>query len=78
MAQQKGIEVVPLAASGTDDPAELVFRQLAEYTLGTFFFLTYGAADATDRHVSGYQSGSLDQQVVGHVSARLKAYLGGQ
>ena len=32
----------------------------------------------TDRHVSGYQSGSLDQQVVGHVSARLRAYSGGQ
>jgi hypothetical protein len=78
VAQQKGIEVVPLAASGTDDPAELVFRELAEYSLGTFFFLTYGEGDTTDRHVTGYQAGSLDEQVVGHVTARLKALAGGQ
>ena len=78
VAQRKGIEVVPLAASGTDDPAELVFRELAEYTLGTFFFLTYGSGDTTDRHVTGYQAGSLDEQVVGHVTARLKAYASGQ
>jgi hypothetical protein len=78
VAQRKGIEVVPLAASGTDDPAELVFRQLEEYTLGTFFFLTYGTGDTTDRHVSGYQTGTLEEQVVGHVTARLKAYTGGQ
>jgi hypothetical protein len=78
VAQAKGIEVVPLAASGTDDPAELVFRQLAEYSMGTFFFLTYGEGDTTDRHVTGYQAGSLDEQVVGHVTARLKALAGGQ
>jgi hypothetical protein len=82
VAQAKGIEVVPLAASGTDDPAELVFRELAEYTLGTFFFLTYGPdgtpGDSTDRHVSGYQAGSLDALVVAHVKARLDAYDGGQ
>lgn len=78
VAQAKGIEVVPLAASGTDDPAELVFRELAEYSMGTFFFLTYGEGDTTDRHVTGYQAGSLDEQVVGHVTARLKALAGGQ
>ncbi|MGB8649976.1 MAG: vWA domain-containing protein [Mycobacteriales bacterium] len=77
VAQQKGIEVVPLAASGTDDPAELVFRQLAEYSMGTFFFLTYGPhggpGDGTDRHVSGYGTGSLEDLVVGHVASRLAA-----
>lgn len=78
IAQAKGIEVVPLASSGTDDPAELVFRELAEYSLGTFFFLTYGPdgrspGDTTDRHVDGFQTGSLDELVVTHVKSRLAA-----
>jgi hypothetical protein len=78
VAAEKGIEVVPLAASGTDDPAEYVFRQLAQYSLGTFFFLTYGAdghspGDGTDRDVHGYQAGSLDELIVKHVTARLAA-----
>lgn len=78
VAAAKGIEVVPLAASGTDDPAEYVFRQLAEYSLGTFFFLTYGAdghspGDSTDRDVHGYSTGSLDELIVKHVADRLDA-----
>jgi hypothetical protein len=78
VAAEKGIEVVPLAASGTDDPAEYVFRQLAQYSLGTFFFLTYGPdghspGDGTDRDVHGYQTGSLDDLVVKHVADRLAA-----
>ena len=78
VAAAKGIEVVPLAASGTDDPAEYVFRQLAEYSLGTFFFLTYGPdghspGDGTDRDVHGYATGSLDELIVKHVADRLGA-----
>ncbi len=77
-ARERGIEVVPLAASGSDDSAEFQFRQLAQQTLGTFFFLTYGAdgspGDETTHHVEDYSTGSLEDQVVDHVSARLATY----
>lgn len=78
VAAAKGIEVVPLASSGSDDDAEYVFRQLAQYSLGTFFFLTYGAdgrtpGDTTTLDVKGFQTGSLDELIVKHVTARLAA-----
>ncbi|CAN5662904.1 hypothetical protein BH11ACT8_BH11ACT8_35890 [soil metagenome] len=77
-ARERGIEVVPLAASGSDDSAEMEFRQMAQQTLGTFFFLTYGPdgapGDGTTNHVSDYATGSLDDLIVEHVSSRLAAY----
>jgi hypothetical protein len=45
-AAERGIKLYAIASSGTDDQAEYVFRQLAQYTGGKFLFLTYGAGGA--------------------------------
>ncbi len=70
-AAGKGVKVFPIASSGADDPAEYVFRQLAQITMGRFVFLTYGAdgrspGDSTPMHVDkdAYSVLSLDQLVV--------------
>ncbi len=40
-ATQHGIKIYSLAASGLDTQGEYIFRQLAQYTMGHFIFLTY-------------------------------------
>jgi uncharacterized protein YegL len=40
-ATRRGIKIYSLAASGLDPQGEFVFRQLAQYTMGHFIFLTY-------------------------------------
>lgn len=45
-AAERGIRIYPLAASGTDDQAEYVFRQLAQFTGAKFVFLSYGVGGA--------------------------------
>ncbi len=42
-AVSRGIKIIPIASSESDDQAEAVFRQLAVATGGKFVFLTYGA-----------------------------------
>ncbi len=41
IAAQRGIKVHPIASSGLSPDGEYIFRQLAEYTMGHFLFLTY-------------------------------------
>ena len=41
-AAGRGIKIFPVSSSGTDDQAEFVFRQLAQFTGGRYVFLTYG------------------------------------
>jgi hypothetical protein len=43
-AVRRGIKIVSIASSGLDDQGEYVFRQLAQFTLGRFVFLTYQEA----------------------------------
>lgn len=40
-ALTRGIKIHAIAGSDTSDPAEYVMRQIAQYTLGKFIFLTY-------------------------------------
>jgi len=42
IAAERGIKVTAIGASGLDDLGEYVFRQLSQYTMGMFVFLTYG------------------------------------
>ena len=42
-AARRGIKIFPVSSSGTDDQAEFVFRQLAQFTGARYVFLTYGA-----------------------------------
>lgn len=46
-AAERGIKVTAIGASGLDDRGEYVFRQLSQYTMGMFVFLTYGEKHQT-------------------------------
>jgi hypothetical protein len=41
-AARLGIKISTVGASGLNTSGEYVFRQIAQYTMGTFIFLTYG------------------------------------
>jgi hypothetical protein len=47
VAAERGIKVTAIGASGLDDLGEYVFRQLSQYTMGLFVFLTYGERGQT-------------------------------
>jgi hypothetical protein len=47
IAAERGIKVTAIGASGLDDRGEYVFRQLSQYTMGMFVFLTYGEQGQT-------------------------------
>ena len=53
-AARQGIKIFPVSSSGTDDQAEFVFRQLAQFTGARYVFLTYGAGGratgSSERH----------------------------
>ncbi|MDQ3384845.1 MAG: VWA domain-containing protein [Actinomycetota bacterium] len=75
-AAQRGVKISPVASSGLDDVGELVFRQLAQVTMGRFTFLTYGAdgaspGETTSHHVSEYAVLALDDLVVRMVEDEL-------
>jgi Mg-chelatase subunit ChlD len=79
-AARRGIKIFPIATSGLDDQGEYIFRQLAQYTMGRFIFLTYegpansGApGDTTTHHVdeADYSVENLDDLLVGLVQEEL-------
>ena len=63
-----------MSSSDTDDQAEFVFRQLAQFTGARYVFLTYGAASDIDQR--DYEELSLDDLIVRLVAEELAA-LGG-
>ena len=72
----RGIKIFPVSSSGTDDQAEFVFRQLAQFTGGRYVFLTYGATgratgEATDIGERNYEELSLDDLIVRLVSEEI-------
>ncbi len=82
-AMARGVKVFPIASSGTDDVAELVFRQLAQATGARFVFLAYGADGAalggdTDIESSDYEELSLDQLVTRLIGEEIGARTGQQ
>ncbi len=76
-ASGAGIKVMPIGASGLDPSGAYIFRQLAQYTLGRFVFLTYGADGASPGtstpHVAPdrYSVLPLDQLIVQLVADEL-------
>lgn len=82
-AVQRGIKIMPIASSGLDDQGEYIFRQLAQFTLGRFVFLTYdqagqpasGLGGETDHHVQpqDYTVDVLDHLIVRLVTEELAA-----
>jgi hypothetical protein len=82
-AVRRGIKIIPIASSGLSDQGEYIFRQLAQFTLGRFVFLTYaqagqpgsGPGTETDHHVEpqDYTVDALDQLIVQLVTEELGA-----
>ena len=70
-----------MSSSGTDDQAEFVFRQLAQFTGARYVFLTYGAEGratgaASDIDQRDYEELSLDDLIVRLVAEELAALTG--
>ncbi len=68
-AANRGVKILPIAASGTDDQAEYVMREMAYATGGRFVFMSYGVGgaatgEATDITPDRYDELPLDQLVV--------------
>ncbi|MEM9038321.1 MAG: VWA domain-containing protein [Actinomycetota bacterium] len=81
-AVSRGIKVLPVASSESDDQAELVFRQLAVATGAPFVFLSYGAGGAatgpsSDIDSTDYEELPLDQLVVRLIAEELSDLAGG-
>jgi len=80
-AARRGVTVHAIAASNTDDSAEVAFRHIAQGTGGRFVFLTYGAGGtatgpSTDIASTDYEELSLDDLVVRLVGEELAALTG--
>jgi uncharacterized protein YegL len=82
-AVRRGIKIIPIASSGLDDQGEYIYRQLAQFTLGRFVFLTYeeagqpssGPGTETQHHVApqDYTVDALDSLIVRLVTEELAA-----
>lgn len=84
-AAARGVKIYPIAASNTDGPAEYVFRQLAQQTLGGFVFLTYqpgesagapGESTTLEAGEQPYSVERLDDLIVAIVERELAAAVG--
>lgn len=80
-AVRRGIRILPVAASGTDDLAELVMRELAFATGGRFVFLSYGPAgratgERSDIGPDDYAELPLDELVVRLIADELAPLAG--
>jgi Mg-chelatase subunit ChlD len=81
-AARRGIKLTTVGASGLDQVGEVVWRQLAQYTMSPFVFLTYGekgdaegTASSVSHHVgSNWVAESLDAIVVRMVKTELSHY----
>jgi hypothetical protein len=79
IAAANGIKIFPIAASGADDQAEYIFRQIAQFTQARFIFLTYDGptgggepGDVSTMNVSSYGVQDLDDLVVRLVREELE------
>ena len=80
-AAARGITIHAIAASNTDDSAEIVFRQVAQATGGRFVFLAYGdgtqaTGPSTDIDALDYEELPLGELVVRLVSESLATLTG--
>jgi hypothetical protein len=82
-AAKRGIKIIPIASSNTDDLAEYVFRQVAQFTGGRFVFMSYGAegngaavGGATNIDTTSIDELPLDQLIVKLVSDEVSARQG--
>lgn len=71
IAAANAIKIFPIAASGSDDQAEYIFRQMAQFTQSRFIFLTYEEpsnggepGDVSTMNVDSYGVQDLDDLVL--------------
>lgn len=76
-ATEKGIKVFPIGCSGLEKEGEYAFRQMAQFTMGQYLFITRGGDESTDgggaasATVDKFQEGRLDDIVVDIVEKEL-------
>lgn len=75
-AVEKGIKLFPIGCSGLEPEGEYAFRQLAQYTMGRYLFITRGGDELTgggevSHTVDKVQEGRLDDIVVDIVKGEL-------
>ncbi len=81
-AAERGIRIHSVGTSGSDDAAEYVLRQFAQFTGGRFVFLSYGVDGAalgpgTDIASVDYEELPLDELLVRLVAEELAQLTGG-
>ncbi len=75
-AQRRAIKIYPLAASGLRKSGEVIFRQMAHYTMGRFLFISYkenGQASTPHAVSNPGQSNNLDDLIVRSVVDEVNA-----
>ncbi len=82
IAAERGIRIFPIASSDSDDQAEYVFRQLAQFTGARFVFLSYGVGGAatgqsTDIESIDYEELPLEDLLVRLIAEELADLTGG-
>lgn len=76
-AAEKGVKLYPIGCSGLEPEGEYAFRQMAQYTMGQYLFITRGGDEssggggAASATVDKFQEGRLDDIVVDIVKAEL-------
>ncbi|MCK6570611.1 VWA domain-containing protein [Myxococcota bacterium] len=82
-AATMGVKVFPVASGGSDPVAELQFRQLAQFSLGHFVFITEGGGSSEGSGGSDYDVDpqqfrveALDDLIVRLVTTELDAFTG--
>jgi hypothetical protein len=76
-AAEKGIKLFPIGCSSLEPEGEFAFRQLAQFTMGQYLFITRGGDERTggggaaSATVDKFQEGRLDDIVVDLVKAEL-------
>lgn len=82
LAAIKGIKFYPIGASGLAPEGEYVMRQLAQWTLGQYLFVTRGGDEnsggggTASANVDQYREGRLDDIVVERVTQELRKFAG--
>jgi hypothetical protein len=81
-AARLGIKIHPIASSGLDPQGEFIFRQIAQYTMGHFIFLTYEgeqgeyARPELSADEQDYSVEALDELVLRLIGDELDALFG--
>ncbi len=78
-AAEKGIKLFPIGASGLEAEGEYVMRQLAQWTMGQYMFVTRGGdsksgGGSVSATVDQYREGRLDDIVVNLVQKELNKF----